>query len=208
MDDRFNTTAGWLLFAGIVGLGLSIVSTHYYEADRPELPEEGGYLVKAAEVGAAKEAGPSLATLLATGDAATGEKIFAKCMACHTITQGGPNGIGPNLWHVVGDEIAKGRGGFAFSSALSGHGGEWTYDNLNAWLTSPRAFASGTKMSFAGLSSPKDRADVILYLRENGGGPALPAPEPTAAASDASPAGAAPTGAAPTDGASAAAPAK
>ena len=77
--------------------------------------------------------------------------------------------------------MGQGKGGFAFSSALSGHGGEWTYENLDAWLKSPRAFADGTKMSFAGLSKAEDRANVILYMRENGGGPPLPTPDDLAA---------------------------
>ena len=71
--------------------------------------------------------------------------------------------------------------GFAYSGDLAGHGGDWTYENLDAWLKSPKAFAAGTKMSFAGLSSPEDRANVIAYLKANGGGPDYPAPAAPAA---------------------------
>ena len=176
MQDNTNTAFGWILFSGIVALGLSSVSARYFHADKPGHDDSGYPVEGAAEEGGA-ESGPSLASLLATGDAAAGEKIFAKCLACHTIAQGGANGIGPNLYGTVGEAIGQGKGGFAFSSALSGHGGEWTYENLDAWLKSPRAFADGTKMSFAGLSKPEDRANVILYMRENGGGPPLPTPE-------------------------------
>jgi len=200
MQDNTNTTFGWILFSGIVALGLSIGAGMYFHADAPEPPEEGGMHVEGGAEGPAAEAGPSLATLLASGDAAAGEKIFAKCVACHTINQGGANGIGPNLFGTVGEAIGQGKAGFAFSSVLSGHGGTWTYENLDAWLKSPRGFANGTKMSFAGLSSAEDRANVILYLRENGGGPALPAPEAPAAeepteGADAADAGAAPAAA-------------
>jgi len=181
MDDRFNTTAGWVLFAGIIALGLSAVSSRVYHADKAELPEEGGYPIEGAAEEGGEDAGPSLATLLATGDAAAGEKIFAKCTACHTIAQGGPAGIGPNLYGVVGAGIGKHAAGFAYSSDLAGHGGNWDYESLDAWLKSPRAFAAGTKMSFAGLGNPADRANIILYMRENGGGPALPTPEAPAA---------------------------
>lgn len=181
MDDRFNTTAGWVLFAGVIGLGLSAVGSRVYHADKPEAPEVGGYIIEgAAEVGGA-DAGPSLATLLAAGDPAAGAKVFAKCSACHTIAQGGAAGIGPNLYGVVGTAIGKHAPGFAYSSALAGHGGNWDYEELDAWLKSPRAFADGTKMSFAGLGKPEERANLILYMRENGGGPALPAPEAPAA---------------------------
>lgn len=177
MQDTTNTTFGWILFSGIVALGLSIGSGMYFHADNPEPPEEGGVPVEDVDASAEAEAGPSLATLLANGDAAAGENIFAKCVACHTIEQGGANGIGPNLWGVLGKPIGQHVAGFAYSSALSGHGGEWTYENMSEWLKSPRAFANGTKMSFAGLSSAEDRANVILYMREMGGGPPLPTPE-------------------------------
>ncbi len=185
MNDNRNTIFGWILFSGVVALGLSSVSSRIFESEEPE---KEGYFVEDVQEDAGAEEGPSLAMLLASGDPAKGEAIFAKCAACHTIAQGGPNGIGPNLYHVVGEKIGEGRGGFAFSSDLSGHGGTWTYENLDAWLKSPRAFASGTKMSFAGLGKAEDRANVILYLRENGGGPPLPtpeAPEPEAGATEA-----------------------
>ncbi|NCP20238.1 MAG: cytochrome c family protein [Erythrobacter sp.] len=175
-DDR-NTAFGWILFSGVIALGASSISSMYFQADDPEMPEKPGYFIEAAEEEGAEESGPSLANLLAAGTASAGEGIFAKCQACHTINQGGANGIGPNLWGVMGEPIGEGRGGYAFSSALSGHGGNWTFENMDAWLASPKAFASGTKMSFAGLSKPEDRANVILYLLENGGGPPLPEPE-------------------------------
>lgn len=176
MTDRFNTIAGWTLFAGIVALGLSIVSGMYFQGDKPHRPHEMGFPIEGVvEEGAADE-GPALATLLATGDPAKGEAIFAKCTACHTINQGGAAGIGPNLYGVVGKPIGKHAAGFAYSGDLAEHGGDWTYENLDAWLKSPKAFAAGTKMTFAGLGSAEDRANLILYLRENGGGPALPEP--------------------------------
>ena len=176
MTDRFNTIAGWTLGAGIVALGLSIVSGMYFEGDKPHRPHEMGYPIEGVvEEGAADE-GPALATLLATGDPAKGEAVFAKCTACHTANQGGAAGIGPNLYGVLGQPIGKHAAGFAYSSDLAGHGGDWTYENMDAWLKSPKAFASGTKMTFAGLGSAEDRANVILFLRENGGGPALPEP--------------------------------
>ena len=176
MNDNVNTIAGWTLFAGIVALGLSIGSGLYFQADKPHRPHTMGYPIEGVvEAGAAAE-GPSLAELLATGDAAKGQAIFAKCTACHSIEQGGANGIGPNLYGTVGEPIGKGKAGFAFSGDLAGHGGEWSFENLDAWLKSPKAFAAGTKMTFAGLGKPEDRANVILYLLQNGGGPALPPP--------------------------------
>ena len=93
----------------------------------------------------------------------------------------------------MGKPIGKHAAGFAYSSTLSGHGGDWTYENMDAWLKSPKAFAAGTKMSFAGLSNAQDRANIILYMRQQGGGPALPTPAaaeaPAADAAEAAAAG-------------------
>ena len=175
MTDRFNTIAGWILFAGIIALGLSIVSGMYFGGDKPHRPEVMGYPIEGvAEEGA--DEGPSLAALLATGDPAKGESVFAKCTSCHTIEQGGANGIGPNLFGILGQPVGKHAAGFAYSSDLAGFGGNWTYEVMDAWLKSPKGMVPGTKMSFAGLGKPEDRANLMLYLRENGGGPELPAP--------------------------------
>ncbi|AKH42644.1 cytochrome c [Altererythrobacter atlanticus] len=178
MTDRFNTIAGWALFAGIIALGLSILSGMFFHADKPEAPEVAGYPIEAEEEGAA-DAGPSFLEVMATADASAGERVFAKCVSCHTIEQGGANGIGPNLHGVIGEPIGQGAGGFAFSGALSSIGGEWTFEQMDEWLKSPRSFAPGTKMSFAGLSSMEDRANVIAYLNANGSN--LPLPEVQAA---------------------------
>ncbi len=176
MTDRFNTIAGWTLFAGIVALGLSSISSRIFHADNPESPERPGYFVEGAEEEGGEASGPSLALLLNTGSAEAGAGVFAKCTACHTVGQGEANAIGPNLWGVMGKPIGQHAAGFAYSDALSGKGGEWTFEAMSEWLASPRAFAPGTKMSFAGLSSPEDRANVILYMLANGGGPPLPEP--------------------------------
>ena len=184
MDDRFNTAAGWVLFAGIVALGSSIASGLYFKADKPEHSEKMGYFIEGAQEGTEGGAATyDLGALLAAADPAAGEKLFAKCTTCHTINAGGANGIGPNLNGVVGKPIGKHAPGFAYSADLAGKGGIWDYPNLDAWLKSPKAFAAGTKMSFAGLSKPEDRANIIAFLKANGGGPEFPAPKaPDAAA--------------------------
>ena len=99
MSNRFNTIAGWTLFGGIVALGLSSLSSHYFGADKNEPPETMGYAVAGGEAaaGGASAAVAPIGNRLAKADAAKGEAIFAKCKACHTIDQGGANGIGPNL---------------------------------------------------------------------------------------------------------------
>ena len=180
MGDRFNTVAGWALFAGIIALGGAIVSSKYFHDERPE---PMGYAIEGVEAeGEGAASGPGLNTLLASADVAAGEKVFAKCAACHTITSGGANGIGPNLYATVGEEIGKGKGGFAFSAALSGKGGSWTFENLDHWLKSPREFAPGTKMTFAGLGNPVYRANLIAWMNTQGSNLPLPAADAAPAA--------------------------
>ncbi len=111
-----------------------------------------------------------LAALLAAADPASGEKAYSKCRSCHTIDEGGPNRVGPNLYNVVGAAKAH-LSGFNYSSALAGLGGTWTYENLDAFLADPRGYAPGTKMSFAGIRSAEERAALILYLRQNTASP-------------------------------------
>lgn len=211
MQDRFNTTAGWVLGAGIVALGLSSISSHYFQADKAHAPHEPGYKIEgvvSSEAGAAAE--PAVEEVLAKADVAKGEGIFKKCVACHTIAPGAANGIGPNLHGVVGEPIATGHGGFAFSDALKKHGGSWDWANLYAWLKSPSSFATGTKMTFAGLPNPQDRADVIAYMNSQGSNKPLPAAPaagaaPVAAGAEAPKEGAAKEAAAPAAAAPAAA---
>jgi cytochrome c len=191
MDNRNNTIAGWVLFAGICALGLTIGSGMVF-ADHH--PEKEGYPIEDAEAGGATASAVPLPNLLAAADVAKGEAVFAKCAACHTINSGGANGIGPNLYGTMGEPIGQGKAGFAFSDALKNVGGTWDFEKMDHWLTSPRKFANGTKMSFAGLGSAEDRANLIVYLNAQGSNLPLPAAE-AAPAADAA--------AAPADGAAA-----
>jgi cytochrome c len=209
MTDRFNTFFGWTLFAGIIALGLTILSGMYFKAGKHEEMETFGYAIEGGEEEGAADAGPSFLSLLATADPAAGEKVFAKCKACHTIEQGGADGIGPNLFGVIGKPVGKHAAGFGYSAALSGHGGDWTFENMDLWLLKPSAFAEGTLMSFAGLPKTEDRANLVAYMNTMGSNLPLPAAEAAAPAEDATPAegdaAAATDGAAPAEGAAPAA---
>jgi cytochrome c len=193
MENRFNTIAGWALAGGIVALGLSIVTGKMYHSERPE---HMGYVIEgveeAGEGGGAAVVAP-IATRLATADVAKGEQVFKQCQACHTINSGGANGIGPNLFGTMGEGVAEGKGGFAFSDALKAVGGKWDFDKMDAWLTSPRKLAPGTKMTFAGLADPQARANIIAYLNAQGSN----LPFPAAPVADAAPAEPAANGAEP-----------
>jgi cytochrome c len=142
---------------------------------------------------AAPAAEVPLATLLASADPKAGAAGFAAagCVACHSVNEGGKSGVGPNLWNVVGAKAAA-HDGFAYSAALTGKGGNWSYENLNAWLLKPAAYAAGTKMTYAGLTDPKKRADILAYLRTLSSNP-VPLPGAAAAAPAATPAAAAGT---------------
>lgn len=104
--------------------------------------------------------------LLAAGDPGAGERVFGKCKACHKLEEG-QNAVGPSLHAVVGREVGT-ISGFNYSGALDGTAEAWTPENLFAFLENPKAYAPGTSMSFAGLKSPEDRADVIAYLLAEG----------------------------------------
>lgn len=171
MADRFNTIAGWTLFSGVVALGLSSISAHYFQAGKVEHAKE-----EAGGEGAKDE--KPFEAYLASADAAKGEATFKKCTSCHTVDQGGANGLGPNLYGILGSAMASGRGGFAYSDGLKAKGGKWDWASMNQWLTSPSAFVTGTKMSFAGITDPQERANLMVFLNSKGSNlPLPPVPE-------------------------------
>jgi cytochrome c len=95
-----------------------------------------------------------------------GEKVFGKCKACHKID--GSNGTGPHLDGVMGRAVGS-VDGFGYSDGMKAHGGNWDPEALNAFLENPKGNVPGTKMSFAGLPKPEDRANLIAYLQSLGG---------------------------------------
>lgn len=184
---EWNKIGGWVLAALIAVLGLSIVTGFVY---KPAHVEQKGYIVEGveeeggAEAGPAKEADKPIAFYLATASAEKGAAQFKKCAGCHTINKGGPAGSGPNLWGIMGAKHAH-QAGFAYSDAIKSIAGPWDWDAMDHWLKSPKAYAPGTKMSFAGISKPQDRAALLVYLNTQSDKPLplppVPAEEPAAA---------------------------
>ncbi len=180
--------------AGLVG-GALVHPTQLKKTvlDIKVAPEAGGGAPEAPKVL------PPIGVLLASADPHTGEADTQKlCVSCHNFNEGGANKVGPDLYGVLGRQVAS-HPGFDYSSALKKHSGPWTYAELNEWLHSPREYAPGTKMSFAGIENDKQRADVIAYLRSLSPSPEpLPPAEAPAAATPAAAPGGAAAGAAAT----------
>lgn len=169
--SQFNTIAGWSLAGGIVALSASIVTNGMFHGERPKTM---GYDVEGVvEEGGEEEAEMTMAMAFPSVTVEQGKAVFRRCVSCHTINEGGADGIGPNLWGKIGRDIASVLG-FNYSNALSTIEGSWNFDNMSDWLARPAAFAQGTTMSFAGLSDPIDRAAVILYMNANGSNMPLP----------------------------------
>lgn len=119
-----------------------------------EVPETGGPVEEVVEV--------DFAEVMASADAAAGEGLWRNCRTCHS-NAAGENGTGPSLYGVVGRDVAS-VDGFGYSGALVAAADVWTPENLNAFLESPRGFASGTSMGYSGMKKIKDRANLIAYL--------------------------------------------
>ena len=183
MDSfELNKILGAVLFTCLVLLALNIAAGALFT---PEPPKKPGYEIAVQEEPSKgpAEAAPKeepIEQALASADPKRGEQTAKVCLTCHTFEKGGPNKIGPNLWGVVGRKKGS-EAGFTYSDAVKSKGGEWNVDDLNKFLTSPRSYAPGTKMSFAGLSRESQRADVIAYLNTLSDNPKpLPTAAPTA----------------------------
>ncbi len=175
MDSlEVNKIVGAILTASVIAMLTGFIADLLFDKERPE---SLAYSVAPSEAGESlvAKAAPSLepiAPRLAAADAGSGGTVAKKCASCHTFDEGGANKIGPNLWDIVERTVAS-HDGYSYSSALQGKSGEaWSYENLNAFLTKPKDWAPGTKMGFAGIKKPQDRANLILYLRSLSGAPA------------------------------------
>ncbi|MDV2984071.1 UNVERIFIED_CONTAM: c-type cytochrome [Methylobacteriaceae bacterium AG10] len=179
MDSfELNKVAGAVLGALLFAVGSGFVAELIYH---PKAADGAGYLLeepapKSAETAAAPKAEP-IAVRLASADADKGKGGTKACQACHSFEKGGPNKVGPDLWEIVERQKAH-HEGFDYSAALKEKGGNWTYEDLDHFLENPKGYVKGTKMAFAGISSPAERANVIAYLRTLADSPKpLPAAE-------------------------------
>ncbi len=176
---EFNKIAGGILFSVLILLVIGQLTSILMS---PTILEKVAYPVPAIEAPAASakadaEDQPSLGALLAEADAESGKKAARKCTACHTFDQGGANRVGPNLYGILNDDVAR-TAGFSYSAALKDRDGGWTFEVLDAFIANPRAAMPGTRMAFAGIRRAGERADLLLYMRSLGDADAeLPAAE-------------------------------
>jgi cytochrome c len=163
----WNKVVGAILFGGLIAMTCGFIAELLVH---PKKLKENVYVVAVPEPAAAAAGGAPpkiepIAPMLASAKPEAGEAAAKKCAACHTFTKGGPARVGPNLWNVVGGPRAHAQG-FAYSPTLAGQKDKtWDYEDLNQFLANPKGVVPGTKMAFAGISSAKERADVIVYLR-------------------------------------------
>ena len=181
MDSfELNKILGAVLAACLVVLVTSFSAGALFA---PKMPEKPGFEIAvkesegAAKGGAAPAAAEPIEKLLQTASVEKGAAAAKKCAACHTFAKGEKNGVGPNLWGVVGDKIGEGRV-FNWSQAIKAKGGTWTIDALNQFIANPKGYIPGTAMGFAGIQKDSERADVLAYLNSLSDNPA---PLPTAA---------------------------
>ena len=157
---------GVLMFL-LLAIGASNLTEVVFHQDAMEAnayPIDTASVASASVADVAVDAGPSIAELMQTASLDKGVSVFRKCAACHTTENGGAAKIGPNLWNIVGKDVAT-RDGFGYSDAMLAQEGNWDYELLNKYLTKPKDAIPGNKMVFVGLKKGSDRASVIEYLR-------------------------------------------
>lgn len=164
---EFNKIFAAVLAACIIAMFSGFVAdklVHPHDLKENAVKVDGSEIASVGGPKKAATAEPILA-LLADADIERGKKLSKACAACHSFDKGGANGVGPNLYDIVNIQKQHHKG-FSYSGVLNTNGGEvWTYAELNAFLWKPKKYAPGTKMTFAGLKKPADRAAMIAWLR-------------------------------------------
>ena len=160
-----------IVLAVILVLGINKIADVIFYVEKPEKSLQVASVTTVASSTTAETSAENLESgnimaLFASTSTAEGAKVFKKCAVCHSIAQGGGNKIGPALWGVLGRQAGS-ISDYKYSKAMLERGKPWSFEEMNGFLTKPKEWVKGTKMSFAGLKNAKDRAAVILYMNEN-----------------------------------------
>ena len=177
MDSfELNKIIAAILMVALLVIGLGKIADSVFHVEKPKNPgyqvEVESQLTSNTSQTVEVEEKVDIAAIMSLGDAESGEIIFKKCAACHSINKGGKNKIGPALYNVVGRAVGS-VDDYKYSKTLASYGKDWTFEELNGYLQKPASYLKGTKMSFAGLRKEKDRASVIKYLNQNSDSPKL-----------------------------------
>ena len=171
---ELNKIIAAILMVALLVIGLNKIADGVFHVEKPKKP---GYKVEIETKLTSTSSETTntvikidIAAIMANGDVNSGEKIFKKCAACHSVVKDGGNKIGPALYNVVGRTVG-GVSDYKYSKALATYDKKWTFEELNGFLTKPSTYLKGTKMSYAGLRKETDRASVIKYLNQNGDSP-------------------------------------
>ena len=177
MDSfELNKIIAAILMVVLLIIGINKISNVIFYVEKPKTP---GYAVEVEQVASTSTSTSTenaaiekidISSLMAMGDVEAGKKIFKKCAACHSITKGGKNKIGPALYNVVGRKVGEVTD-YKYSKALATYDKEWNFEELNGFLIKPAKYIKGTKMAYAGLKKEKDRASIIKYLNQNSDSP-------------------------------------
>ena len=160
-----------IIFAIIIVIGIDKVADVIFYVEKPE---KSAYQVASiatddssasTETNSVSSGSGDIMAMFASVSAAEGAKVFKKCAACHSINEGGSNKIGPALWGVLGRSVGS-VPDYKYSKAMAAYGKNWSFEEMNGFLLKPKEWIKGTKMSFAGLKDPKERAAVILYMND------------------------------------------
>ena len=179
LSFEINKIIACILIVALVFIGLANFSEILYEVEKPEVAhykiegvEDSTVLSSEthSEEAVVVEIEESIISLLAGADISKGAKVFKKCSQCHVVEKDGTNKIGPALWGVLGRPSGS-VPGYKYSKAMAAHGKNWSFEEMNGFLTKPKDWIKGTKMSFAGLKKAKERAAIILYMNENTNSP-------------------------------------
>jgi len=176
MDSfEINKIIAAVLVVFLVVFGIGKISDVVFHVEKPNT---SAYKVEISTASSGQDSNTGevvdIATLLAMGDIDHAKKVWKKCSACHSIKKGGKNKIGPALYSVLGRNVAA-LDDYKYSKAFVAYGKSWTFEEMNGFLKKPQSYIKGTKMAFAGLSSEKDRASIILFMNQNSDSP-LPLP--------------------------------